>query len=110
MDKYSVTVKPYIFSHVNIVKRNRRAVVVIEEEGGKVCMVVIGGVTVDSIRLEEGMKVGRKVKKGEKLGCFARGGSSIVLFFNHSVSLIDEAKQLGGLDFKVDVGNSLAEW
>jgi len=32
------------------------------------------------------------MKKGEKLGCFARGGSSIALFFNCSVSLIEEVK------------------
>jgi hypothetical protein len=53
---------------------------------------------------------GAHVQRGSRLGCFARGGSSIALFFNTSVDLLDEAADLQakGVDFKVDAGASLA--
>jgi hypothetical protein len=41
-DRYSVTVKPYVFQTVNILRRNRRAIIVIEGEGKVSVMVVVG--------------------------------------------------------------------
>ena len=55
-DKYSVTVKPYIFQTVNILRRNRRGIAVISNEQMSIALVIVGGVTVDSIRLEPWMK------------------------------------------------------
>lgn len=70
---------------------------------------VIGGVTVDSIRLEPDVHEGATVTRGMLLGCFARGGSSIAMFFNHDVDLLEEyvALRTQGMDFKLDAGASL---
>jgi phosphatidylserine decarboxylase len=116
-DGYSVTVKPYIFEHINILARNRRAVIVVESDAGlsgktsfRVALVIVGGVTVDSIRLEEATRVGARVFRGQLLGCFARGGSAVAMFFNRDVALADScaAVRSEGLDFKIDVGRDLA--
>eukprot|EP00808_Paulinella_micropora_P010646 g33990.t1 len=82
-EKYSVTVKSYIWRHVNILSRNRRAVMVLDTNSqlGKVAMIVIGGITVDSIRLAPAAQQGRTVAKGEYVGAFARGGSAVGFFF-----------------------------
>ena len=115
--KYSVTVKPYILGSINILKRNRRAVLVIESDGVggedklqlQVGMVIIGGVTVDSIRLEDCVKEGARVRKGQRLGAFARGGSSIALFFSRpcSLSAANQAIVDSGRDFKLECGRDL---
>jgi len=116
--RYSVTVKPYIFSSINILKRNRRAVLVIDSgKGLQMGIIIIGGVTVDSIRLESSVKAGGKVQKGQLLGAFARGGSSIACFFTMDRSKTVKTVQLEpthasivarGQDFKVECGRSLA--
>ena len=116
LEAHSASVKPYIYEHVNILASNRRAVVVLQgrSRGGKAlrcAMVVIGGVTVDSIRLETAvMQPDAEVACGQLLGCFARGGSSIALFFDHDVELLPEyaALHAQGLPFKLDAGVSLA--
>ena len=116
LDGHSASVKPYIYQHVNILSRNRRAVIVLQgrSHGGKAlrcAMVIIGGVTVDSIRLETAvMQPDAEVARGQLLGCFARGGSSIALFFDHDVELLPEYAELHSqrLPFKLDAGVSLA--
>ena len=55
-EPYSVTVKNYVFSYINILGRNRRVVLVVNRDDGlKVGMIILGGVTVDSIRMEAGI-------------------------------------------------------
>ena len=55
-EPYSVTVKNYVFSYINILERNRRVVLVVKRDDGlKVGMIILGGVTVDSIRMEAGI-------------------------------------------------------
>ena len=81
-DRYSVTVKPYIFKDVNILTRNRRAVIVLRGKELRVAVVVVGGITVDSIRIDDAIRVGADVRKGQMLGNFARGGSSICMLFD----------------------------
>lgn len=116
LETHSASVKTYIYEHINILAVNRRAVVTIEQPAMsssaaplKVALVIIGGVTVDSIRLEPSVREGADVERGALLGCFARGGSSIALFFNSDVALTDEcaALQTEGVDFKLDAGASL---
>ena len=112
-DKFSVTVKEYIFSDVNILTRNKRAVFVIESDvhkGLKVALIIIGGITVDSIRIEDNVKVGNYIKAGQRIGCFARGGSSIAMMFNKDVNLIKEPQEAvnNGYDFKLLVGQGFA--
>ena len=108
--RYSMTVKPYIFGSTNILRRNRRAVLVIDCGSFKVGMIIIGGVTVDSIRLDELVKVGAVLRKGQRVGAFARGGSSIAMFFSGPVVLDSWAADVvaSGKDFKLDCGQDLA--
>jgi len=110
---HSASVKPYIYEHTNILALNRRAVIVIEgaDPAVRCAMVVIGGVTVDSIRLEDGIRSGARVERGQLVGCFARGGSSVALFFDQDVALVESCRDLRarGVDFKLDCGASLAE-
>ena len=114
-DRFSVTVKPYIFRNVNILKRNRRAVIVIRGSHVRVAMIIIGGITVDSIRLDSKIRKGSSVSKGQYAGHFARGGSSVALLFDTSVNqqrrhVVQapciskfKGKVVGDLDFKVNV-------
>jgi phosphatidylserine decarboxylase len=107
--RYSVTVKPYILASTNILKRNRRAVLVIDCGDYSVGLVIIGGVTVDSIRLEGWLKAGAAVQRGQRLGAFARGGSSIAMFFTKTGRLTDACAAVvgAGRDFKLDCGRDL---
>ena len=112
-DRFSVTVKPYIFSSVNILTRNRRAIVVVDslsDPDFRVALVIVGGVTVDSIRMDPKIQEGTVVAKGQRIGAFARGGSSIAMLFSRSVELVPEAEAVvaAGGDFKLSVGRSLA--
>ncbi len=112
---YSVTVKPYLWGEVNILTRNRRAVLVIEPDGGPggaVAVVIVGGVTVDSIRLEPHVRAGVRVARGELLGCFARGGSALALLFEKPMRpAMPQARDAlaRGLDVKLHVGQDLCE-
>ena len=115
---HSASVKPYIYEHINVLETNRRAILVLEQAARgpagapplRAVLVIIGGVTVDSIRLEAGIHEGARVERGALLGCFARGGSSIALFFNRHTALIDQCAALHakGMDFKLEAGASLA--
>ena len=73
-------------------------------------LLAIGGVTADSIRLDEALTEGATVERGSLLGSFARGGSSIGMFLSFDTALVDEcaALQAKGIDFKIDAGASLA--
>lgn len=53
------------------------------------------------------------MRKGDKIGCFARGGSLVAMFFSDEVRLsahVDEAReQYGAIDFKLHYGEDLAD-
>ena len=62
------------------------ALVVLEtEKYGLVAVLPIGMSQVSPVQLEDSVKVGAKVKKGDPLGCFLFGGSDIVMLFQKSV-------------------------
>ena len=122
-DRFSVTVKPYIFRNVNILKRNRRAVIVIRGSHVRVAMIIIGGITVDSIRLDSKIRKGSSVSKGQFAGNFARGGSSVALLFDTSFTKNQQRRHVvqapciskfkgnvvGDLDFKVSVRQNVGD-
>ncbi len=75
-------------------------------------MVIVGGVTVDSIRLEPHLRAGVRVARGELLGCFARGGSALALLLEAPMRpALPEARDAlaRGLDVKLHVGLDLCE-
>ena len=61
---------------------NTRALIFIESEDptiGLVCVVPIGITEISSVTID--VKVGDRVNKGQELGCFSYGGSSMCLVF-----------------------------
>jgi len=105
MTSYSVTVKSDIFSKINCLSQNRRVVLLIEGEHDgesyECAMVIVGGVTVDSIRIEDDIQSGKKVKKGQKVGAFARGGSLVAVYFTKSIQL-DESIRIAQKQHQVE--------
>lgn len=68
-------------SHVNVLCENKRAVLALEAaEAGLVWLVAVGACQVGSIQL--GVTAGEAVAKGQELGWFQYGGSSVVLVFD----------------------------
>lgn len=61
-----------------------RACVIVEtEEYGLVAILPIGMSQVSSVNLEDTVKVGTEVRKGDMMGCFLFGGSDIVMLFQN---------------------------
>ncbi|KAG6827662.1 hypothetical protein H0H92_010858 [Tricholoma furcatifolium] len=71
---------------------NRRSVLYVEEavSGKRVAFVAIGALLVGSIVWTGGAEPGRVIKKGEELGYFAYGGSTVVVVFPEGVVEFDE--------------------
>jgi len=99
-------------SDVDILTRNARCCVVIDtEEFGKVLFVAIGATEVGTVEINENMrKEGTEVKKGDEIGLFQFGGSSIIVAFEKDRIKFDEdllsvSKRRIMMD--VEVGNSL---
>ncbi|KAF2104486.1 putative phosphatidylserine decarboxylase [Rhizodiscina lignyota] len=83
-------------SHVDILTRNAREYVVIEtEDFGLVLFVAIGATDVGSVRIhEQWQQPGSRISKGDELGVFQFGGSSIIVAF-----------QTGRIEFDEDLLN-----
>ncbi|KAI9370611.1 phosphatidylserine decarboxylase-domain-containing protein [Aspergillus egyptiacus] len=101
-----------IRSGVDILTRNARDYVVIEtEEFGEVLFVAIGASQVGTVEInEKWQKPGAKIKKGDELGIFQFGGSSIIVAFQKGRiefdrDLIEPSKKAIAVD--VEVGTSL---
>ena len=88
------------------VRRNRRCVAVVESnEFGSVAVVVVGAVKVGSIELTapSGM-----LTRGDEMGCFRYGGSTVVLVFRRGRILFDAellANSAAGAETLVEVGS-----
>ncbi|KAL3495073.1 phosphatidylserine decarboxylase-domain-containing protein [Aspergillus germanicus] len=101
-----------IRSGVDILTRNARDYVVIEtEEFGDVLFVAIGASQVGTVEInEKWQKPGAEIKKGDELGIFQFGGSSIIVAFQKGRIQFDEdligpSKKAIAVD--VEVGMSL---
>lgn len=80
-----------------------RCVILIESENtkvGKVAIVFIGMVEISSTEVT--VKVGQHVKKGEEIGSFHVGGSSVQVIFERGVEIewIDRIKETGRGEYK----------
>jgi phosphatidylserine decarboxylase len=93
---------------VDVLGRNRRIVVVVDSPAfGPVAMVVVGAVKVGSVELTA--SPGR-VNKGEEMGQFRYGGSTVVLVFRHDAIAFDAellANSSAGRETLVRVGSLL---
>ncbi|CAG9992107.1 unnamed protein product [Clonostachys byssicola] len=99
-------------SDVDILTRNRRVYMVIETESfGDVLFVAIGATNVGSVKIHERFRqIGAKVAKGDELGHFQFGGSSIIVAFqsgriSFDQDLLDLSKQR--IQVAVEMGMSL---
>ena len=80
--------------------------------GGCCALVLVGSLAADSVRLEPGVEAGVEVARGQRLGCFAGGGSAAVLcFFDRPVALVEACAAVRdvGMTFHLDCGASLAQ-
>jgi len=79
-------------SDVDILTRNRREFLIIEtEEFGDVLFVAIGATNVGSVYIHDRFhEAGTEVKKGEELGYFQFGGSSIIVAFTKGTITFDK--------------------
>ncbi|EGY20822.1 phosphatidylserine decarboxylase proenzyme [Verticillium dahliae VdLs.17] len=101
-----------LHSDVDILTRNRRQYVLIEtKEFGDVLFVAIGATEVGTVQIhDQWQKHGAKIQKGDELGFFQFGGSSIIVAFQHGriefdQDLLDLSKQQ--IQVSVEVGMSL---
>jgi len=101
-------------SKVDILTRNRREYLVIEtSEFGDVLFIAIGATNVGSVVIHEKFQqIGSEIRKGDEIGYFQFGGSSIVVVFEEGRIKFDE--DLTGLSQQriqvaVEVGMSLGQ-
>ena len=91
---------------VDVLGRNRRCVAIVESNAfGSVAVVVVGAVKVGSIDLTAPSGI---VTKGQEMGCFRYGGSTVVLVFRRSVITFDGellANSAAGAETLVEVGS-----
>lgn len=71
---------------------NKRSVMVIKRKGTgrKVVVVAVGAMLVGSIKYNDGIVVGREVKRGECLGAFLYGGSTVIVLYPPGEVVLDE--------------------
>ena len=125
-DLTSVGMGPYSKSKNEANPTNRRGLLVIAPRPlnttelraaspaalGCCALVLVGSLALDSVRLEPGVEAGAEVARGQRLGCFAGGGSAAVLcFFDSPVELVEAcaAVHAAGVPFHLDCGASLAQ-
>ena len=97
--------QPSILSH------NRRCVLVLQQEGLQLALVIIGGFLVDSVRMDPEIRPGAKVAKGQYLGAFALGGSAILMLTSAPLDVepvLSESMSKFPHPVKVQVGRSFA--
>jgi len=103
-----------IRSQVNILTSNARDYVVIDSpEFGEVLFVAIGAVDVGTVEIHEKYrKSGTKINKGDELGLFQFGGSSIIVAFRQGrIKFDDDLRHFSEREIQVsvEVGMSLGE-
>ncbi|OKL58327.1 hypothetical protein UA08_06397 [Talaromyces atroroseus] len=101
-------------SGVDILSRNTRAYVEIDSEYfGKVLFVAIGATDVGSVQIhDQWKKPGNSIQKGEELGLFQFGGSSIIVVFqNGFIKFDDDLLRVSenAIAMDVEVGMSLGK-
>ncbi|KAH8954875.1 hypothetical protein BDL97_08G104400 [Sphagnum fallax] len=88
---YLYTVNPIAVNskYCNVFTDNKRAIYIIDtSDFGKVAMVAIGATMVGSINLFK--KEGDTIKKGEQMGYFQFGGSTVIVVFQQSSIELDK--------------------
>ncbi|KXG48109.1 Phosphatidylserine decarboxylase-related protein [Penicillium griseofulvum] len=103
-----------LHSSVNILTENARSCVCIESEAfGNVLFVAIGATDVGTVKIHDELQTnGHHVKKGEEIGLFQFGGSSILVAFEKGrIQFDDDLESLSCQQIMTDVevGQSLGQ-
>lgn len=71
---------------------NRRSVMIVrrKETGTKVAIIAVGAMLVGSIRYNPGIEVGREIRRGECLGAFQYGGSTVINLYQEGDVQLDD--------------------
>ena len=71
---------------------NRRSVMVVKRAGtnSKVAIIAVGAMLVGSIKYNPGIEVGREIRRGECLGAFQYGGSTVINLYQEGDVKLDE--------------------
>ncbi|KAI5964134.1 PSD2 [Candida pseudojiufengensis] len=104
------TVNPIaIRSELDVFGENIRSIIPIHtEEFGTVLMIAVGAMMVGSIVLT--VKPGDKIKRGDEIGYFKFGGSTIILLFNKNKFVLDSdisSNSKSSIETLVRVGQSI---
>jgi len=110
MDGTYYTVNPMaVREHVDVYTENKRQRVVLSSNGfGDVLFIAVGATMVGSIVFT--VSEGQKVKKGEELGYFAFGGSTVLLLFQKGIIKYDHdllANSSKPIETLVKIGESI---
>lgn len=71
---------------------NRRSVMIVrrKEKGTKVAIIAVGAMLVGSIKYNPGIEVGREIRRGECLGAFQYGGSTVINLYQEGDVQLDD--------------------
>lgn len=71
---------------------NKRSVMVVKRKatGSNVAIVAVGAMLVGSIRYNEGIEPGKDISRGECLGAFLYGGSTVIVLYPKGEIALDE--------------------
>eukprot|EP00297_Palpitomonas_bilix_P009578 CAMPEP_0113881806 /NCGR_PEP_ID=MMETSP0780_2-20120614/8586_1 /TAXON_ID=652834 /ORGANISM="Palpitomonas bilix" /LENGTH=339 /DNA_ID=CAMNT_0000868715 /DNA_START=283 /DNA_END=1299 /DNA_ORIENTATION=- /assembly_acc=CAM_ASM_000599 len=109
--EYYTVKKLAICTPLNVLTENKRLYFSIRTEVfGEVGVVIVGAAHVASIKMSK--REGEEVKKGEELGYFAYGGSTVVLLFKEGAVQYDDdllSNSKGGAETLIKMGDSLGK-
>ncbi|KAF8142104.1 phosphatidylserine decarboxylase-domain-containing protein [Boletus edulis] len=117
------TVNPQAINETNldVFSRNKRSVLFLQHtlSGKQIAFVAVGALLVGSINWT--VEENATVRRGDELGYFAYGGSTVIAIFppnvtfdedlvQHSAPLSDTTKKIRPMETLVKVGSSLGRW
>ena len=124
--RHSSSVRPFAMqAGWEILTGNRRVLLVIESEKfGLLCMLIVGGIGIDSIEMN--VEEGDNIVIGSDVGCFHMGGSAIVLLtpqyfpqipdvftagYNHKIKIRNDiiCSSICQFEFKIGLWENLLE-
>ena len=112
IEKISCSVKVDLLDGQKSLFENRRYIItILSSNNTKFALMIIGGFMVDSIRIDESIKEGKHIEKGEYIGAFALGGSAILMLTDKDIKLNEEFEDVSqkNISFKMPIGYNFAE-
>ncbi len=99
---WDATIPRYMFDPTTVAGwqsiETRGCVIIDTEKYGLVAVLPIGMSQICSVKFEDNVKAGTRVKKGDMLGCFLFGGSDIVMVFQQKAGFVLKALKASGSD------------